>query len=48
MLSGSLELCRREGRHERERIDLAVRMVQRDADLLALVLKDVNVGHLGA
>src|SRR5260370_2467260 len=32
---------------ERQRVDLAVRMVERDPDLFALVLEDVHVGDLG-
>jgi hypothetical protein len=41
-----MELGGREWRHERQRVDLAVGMVQRDPYLFALVLEDVDVGDL--
>jgi hypothetical protein len=46
MLAGRMELRLGEWWDERQCVDLAVRMVQGDPDLLALVLEDVDVGDL--
>src|SRR5205823_4485927 len=37
------ELALQDWRHERVRVDLAVRMAERDPDLLAAILEDVHV-----
>ena len=43
-----LELARRNRRHERIRVDLPVRMVQRHADLDAAILERIDVLDVGA
>src|SRR5579859_4940849 len=41
------QLSPKHGRDERVRVDLAVRMAERDTDLLASVLEDVHVADVG-
>src|SRR5260370_36525518 len=47
MLTRRVELQLGEWWNERQRVDLAVGMVERDPDLFALVLEDVDVVDLG-
>jgi len=46
VLARSVQLNLREGRDERQRVDLTVRMVEGDADLFAFVFEDIDVADL--